>query len=93
MARYIREAYLQQNALHDVDRYSPPEKTYRILEGIKTFNDEAFEALDAGVPVEEIQSIDATPRLNRVGTTPDDEAEEFVAEIEEAMAEQLRELY
>jgi V/A-type H+-transporting ATPase subunit A len=93
VARYIREAYLQQNALHDVDRYSPPEKTYRILEGIKTFNDEAFEALEAGVPVEEIQSIDATPRLNRVGTTPDDESDEFVAEIEEAMAEQLRELY
>jgi len=93
VARYIREAYLQQNALHDVDRYSPPEKTYRILEGIKTFNDEAFEALDAGVPVEEIQSIDATPRLNRVGTTPDDEADEFVAEIEDDIAEQLRELY
>jgi len=93
VARYIREAYLQQNALHDVDRYSPPEKTYRILEGIKTFHDEAFEALEAGVPVEEIQSIDATPRLNRVGTTPDDESDEFVAEIEEAMAEQLRELY
>ena len=93
VARYIREAYLQQNALHDVDRYSPPEKTYRILEGIKTFNDEAFEALDAGVPVEEIQSIDATPRLNRVGTTPDDEADEFVSEIEEAITEQLRELY
>jgi len=93
VARYIREAYLQQNALHDVDRYSPPEKTYRILEGIKTFNDEAFEALDAGVPVEEIQSIDATPRLNRVGTTPDDEADEFVAEIEDAITDQLRELY
>ena len=93
VARYLREAYLQQNALHDVDRYSPPEKTYRILEGIKTFNDEAFEALDAGVPVEEIQSIDATPRLNRVGTTPDDEADEFVSEIEEAITEQLRELY
>jgi len=93
VARYIREAYLQQNALHDVDRYSPPEKTYRILEGIKTFHDEAFEALDAGVPVEEIQSIDATPRLNRVGTTPDDEVEEFVSEIESDIADQLRELY
>jgi V/A-type H+-transporting ATPase subunit A len=93
VARFIREAYLQQNALHDVDRYSPPEKTYRILEGIKTFHDEAYEALDAGVPVEEIQSIDATPRLNRVGTTPDDEVEEFVSEIESDIAEELRELY
>jgi V/A-type H+-transporting ATPase subunit A len=93
VARYLREAWLQQNALHDVDRYSPPEKTFRILEGIKTFNDEAFEALDAGVPVEEIQDIDATPQLNRVGTTPDDEAEEFVSDVEDDIAEQLRELY
>jgi V/A-type H+-transporting ATPase subunit A len=93
VARYLREAWLQQNALHEVDRYSPPEKTFRILEGIKTFNDEAFDALDAGVPVEEIQDIDATPRLNRVGTTPDDEADEFVSEIEDDIKEQLRELY
>ena len=89
----MREAYLQQNGLHEVDRYSPPEKTYRILQGIKTYHDEAFDALDAGVPVDEIQSIDAAPRLNRVGTTPDDEADEFVAEIEEQMKTQLRELY
>jgi V/A-type H+-transporting ATPase subunit A len=93
VARYLREAWLQQNALHDVDRYCPPEKTYRILQGIKTFSDEAFEALEAGVPVDEIQSIDAAPRLNRIGTTPDDEADEFVAEIEEEIKEQLRELY
>ncbi|PSQ59523.1 MAG: ATP synthase subunit A [Halobacteriales archaeon SW_9_67_25] len=93
VARYIKEAYLQQNALHDVDRYCPPEKTYRILDAIKTFNDEAFDALDAGVPVDEITDIDSLPRLNRVGTTPDDEADEFVDEIEEEITEQLRSLY
>ena len=91
VARYIREAYLQQNALHDVDRYSPPEKTYRILEGIKTFHDEAFEALEAGVPVEEIQSIEAAPRLNRIATT--EEYEEFTEDVEDSIEEQLREKY
>ena len=93
VARYIREAWLQQNALHDVDRYCPPEKTYAILSGIKTFHDEAFEALDAGVPVDEITAIDAAPRLNRLGTTPDDEHEAEVEEIEAEINEQLRELY
>jgi V/A-type H+-transporting ATPase subunit A len=93
VARYIREAWLQQNALHDVDRYCPPEKTYAILSGIKTFHDEAFEALDAGVPVDEITAIDAAPRLNRLGTTPDDEYEAEVEEIEAEINEQLRELY
>ncbi|WP_226004458.1 ATP synthase subunit A [Natrinema salinisoli] len=91
IARYIREAWLQQNALHDVDTYCEPEKTYRMLGAIKTFNDEAFEALDAGVPVEEIQDVDAAPQLNRMGTA--EEWEEFIDEIENDLKEQLRALY
>ncbi|RKD93298.1 ATP synthase subunit A [Halopiger aswanensis] len=91
VARYLREAWLQQNALHDVDTYCEPEKTYRMLQAIKTFNDEAFEALDAGVPVDEIQDVDAAPRLNRMGTAED--WEDFIDEIEADLKEQLRALY
>ncbi len=91
VARYLREAWLQQNALHDVDTYCEPEKTYRMLGAIKTFNDEAFEALDAGVPVEEIQNVDAAPRLNRMGTA--EEWDEFIDEIQDDLKEQLRALY
>ncbi|EMA33216.1 ATP synthase subunit A [Halobiforma nitratireducens] len=91
VARYLREAWLQQNALHDVDTYCEPEKTYRMLTAIKTFNDEAFDALEAGVPVEEIQDVDAAPRLNRMGTSEDWEA--FIDEIEADLEEQLRALY
>ncbi|QLK27693.1 ATP synthase subunit A [Natrinema zhouii] len=91
VARYIREAWLQQNALHDVDTYCEPEKTYRMLEAIKTFNDEAFEALEAGVPVEEIQDVDAAPQLNRMGTA--EEWNEFIDDIESDLADQLRALY
>jgi V/A-type H+-transporting ATPase subunit A len=93
VAQYLREAWLQQNAFHDVDRYCPPEKTYQILTAIQKFNDEAFEALDAGVPVDEITSIDAAPRLNRIATTPDDEAKEFVDDLKEDIESQLREKY
>jgi len=93
VARYLREAFLQQNALHDVDTYCPPEKTYNILRAIRTFADEAFEALDAGVPVDEIQSIDAAPRLNRIATTEDDEHEAFIEDVESEIESQLREKY
>ncbi len=91
VARYLREAWLQQNAFHDVDRYCPPEKTSRMLQAIETFNDEAFRALDAGVPVEEIQSTDAAPRLNRMATAED--YEEFIADVEEEITEELRGKY
>jgi V/A-type H+-transporting ATPase subunit A len=91
VARYLREGYLQQNAFVDEDMYCPPEKTYAILTAIQTFNDEAFDALDAGVPVEDIQSIDAAPRLNRIATQGD--WREYVDELEAEITEQLRSLY
>jgi len=91
VARYLREAWLQQNAFHDVDTYCSPEKTYRILGAIKTFNDEAFDALDAGVPVEEITDIESLPRLNRIGVQED--YNEFVDELESDIASELREMY
>jgi V/A-type H+-transporting ATPase subunit A len=91
VARYIREAWLQQNAFHDVDTYCAPEKTYAMLGAIKTFNDEAFKALEAGVPVEEIQDVDAAPRLNRMNVQ--EEWEEYIEDLESALKEQLREKY
>ncbi len=91
VARYLREAWLQQNAFHDVDTYCEPNKTYRMLQAIKTFHDESFEALDAGVPVDEIQDIDAAPQLNRMGVAED--YEEFISDLEDDIAAQLRELY
>jgi V/A-type H+-transporting ATPase subunit A len=91
VARYLREAYLQQNAFHDTDTYCEPAKTYGILTAIKTFNDEAFRALDAGVPVEEITDIDAAPQLNRIGVQEDWDA--YIEELKDDITEQLREKY
>ncbi|MDQ2054931.1 ATP synthase subunit A [Halobellus sp. H-GB7] len=91
VARYLREAYLQQNAFHPVDTYCPPEKTYLMLTTIQTFNDEAFDALEAGVPVEEIIDIDAAPNINRIGVQED--YEEYVDELKSEITEQLRSLY
>jgi len=91
VARYLREAYLQQNALHEVDTYCEPQKTYRMLGAIKIFNNQAFSALDAGVPIEEITAIDAAPRLNRIGVQ--EEYAEYVDELESDITQQIQELY
>ncbi|WP_262180024.1 ATP synthase subunit A [Haloarcula laminariae] len=91
IARYLREAWLQQNAFHPTDTYCEPEKTYRIMDAIKTYNDEAFEALDAGVPVEELTDIESAPRLNRIGVQED--YNEYIDELEDDIASELRELY
>ncbi len=91
IARYLREAYLQQDAFHPTDTFCPPEKTHSILTTIKTYNDEAFEALDAGVPVEDLVSLDSTPRINRIGVQ--DEYEEYIEELKDDITEELRGMY
>src|SRR6056297_710670 len=91
VARYLREAYLQQNAFHPTDTYCEPAKTYGILTAIKAFNDEAFDALNAGVPVPEITAIEAAPRLNRIGVQ--EEYNEYVDDLEDDITSELRELY
>ena len=62
-----------------------------MLTTIQTFNDEAFDALDAGVPVDEIIDIEALPRINRIGVQDDYEA--YVEELKADIAEQIRSLY
>jgi V/A-type H+-transporting ATPase subunit A len=91
VARYLREAWLQQNALHPVDTNCEPAKTYKMLTAIKTFSDEAFDALDAGVPPQEIQNVDAAPKLNRMGVQED--WDEHIEELKAALTEQLRDKY
>ena len=91
VARYLREAYLQQNAFHPVDTYCPPEKTYLLLTAIQTFNDEAFDALEAGVPVDEIVALDAAPKINRVGVQ--EEYETYIEELKADITDELRSLY
>ncbi|WP_144905212.1 ATP synthase subunit A [Halobellus captivus] len=91
VARYLREAYLQQNAFHPVDTYCPPEKTYLMLTTIETFHDEAFDALEAGVPIEEIVDTDSAPQINRIGVQED--YVEYVDELKSEITEELRSLY
>jgi V/A-type H+-transporting ATPase subunit A len=91
VARYLREAWLQQNAFHEVDTYCEPDKTHLILTTIKTFSDEAFDALEAGVPVEEITDIEALPRINRIGVQ--EEYEAYMDELKDDITAQLRERY
>jgi len=91
IARYLREAYLQQNAFHPTDTFCPPEKTYLILTAAKTLNDEAFDALDAGVPVEDLTSLESAPQINRIGVQED--YEEYVAELKDDITEEIRGMY
>jgi len=90
VARYIREVFLQQDAFHDVDTYCDLDKQFEMLRLIRKFNDLAFEALDTGVPVEEIQNVDSAPRMFNIPT--EDDWEPLAEEIDQGLDEEFGEL-
>ncbi len=92
VARMIREDFLQQNAFHDVDTYCPPEKQYEMLKTIIHFGKRAEEALDKGVPIEEILELPVIEDIARMKYIPNEEAVEEIKKIRETIDEQINEL-
>ncbi|MFB6199456.1 MAG: V-type ATP synthase subunit A [Candidatus Nanohaloarchaea archaeon] len=71
IADMVKQFYLQQNAFHDVDQYSGPEKTFSILELILHWGDKAYEALEEGSTVQEIVSLDSKNKVSEMKFTED----------------------
>ncbi len=91
VSRFIREVFLQQNAFHDVDTYCELDKQFRMLDLIQQYNDHAFEALDAGVPVDEIEDVEAAQRFFDIPV--EDDWEPLVDEIEDQLDSEFQEMY
>lgn len=75
-ARMIREDFLQQSAFDEVDRYSPLDKTFFMLKAIMEFYRLADQAIEAGVPLEEIRDYPEVGEIARMKEIPTEEAEE-----------------
>lgn len=75
VSKMIREIFLQQNAYHPVDTYSPMSRQYVMLKLIKQYADLAAKAVQAGVPLDKFDSIPARQRFIRakLETNIDDE--------------------
>ncbi|MFW5935840.1 MAG: V-type ATP synthase subunit A, partial [Candidatus Hadarchaeota archaeon] len=65
VARYMREFYLAQSALHEVDTYCSKEKQYDMMKAIKELNDIFFQALEQGKTVEELEEVEGRDVLFR----------------------------
>ncbi|MFH1408958.1 MAG: V-type ATP synthase subunit A [Nanoarchaeota archaeon] len=63
VARIIRESFLQQNAMHEVDTFCPPEKTFELMDIILKFGDLAQAALKRNARVQEIMEVESRDRL------------------------------
>ncbi len=66
ITRLFREVFLQQNAFHPIDTYSPFTEQYKTMQAIMKFGDAANESLAAGVPMSEILKSEAMNELGKV---------------------------
>ena len=89
-ARITREFFLQQNAFHDVDTYSPLEKTYMLMKTILLYYDTASKTLDAGARVQEIIAIPSKDKISDAKFEKD--YKKLLAGLQKSIENELRKL-
>jgi len=84
-ARMIKEDFLTQSALHEIDTYSPMGKTYRMLRIIINFSKKMAEAVQMGVQVRRILELSVLDNIARMKIAPWESYGETMDTIEKKM--------
>ncbi len=90
--RSIREDYLHQNAFHEVDTYSSPQKQYLMLKTILLSYDKCLEALNADAPFGKLVTLPVRERIGRFKYVPETDVEAEYQAICADMTAQIRTL-
>ena len=91
-ARMIKEDFLTQSALHEIDTYSPIGKTYRMLRVIIGFTQKMSAAVKMGVQVRRILDLSVLDNIARMKITPWDSYEEQMDAVEKKMEREFQSL-
>jgi len=92
-ARMIKEDFLTQSALHEIDTFCPIGKTYRMLRLIIKFARKMAEAVSMGVQVRRILEFSVLDNLARMKLTPWDSYESTMNTIDKKMDSEFQSLY
>jgi V/A-type H+-transporting ATPase subunit A len=84
-ARMIKEDFLTQSALHEIDTYCPMGKTYRMLKIIINFAKKMTETVQMGVQVRRILELSILDNIARMKIAPWDSYDETMDTIENKM--------
>ncbi len=85
--RMIREFFLQQNAMHEVDTYSELKKTYLLMKAILHYAKLANEALSKGISIAQIFAANSKDALALVKFEKD--YERLLKDIENSMEKEF----
>ncbi len=88
-ARSIREDFLNQNAFHEVDTYSPLEKQYLMMKLMLDYYDAAAGALQKGAGIEGLVALPVRERIGRFKYIESDKIQPEYDAILQVLAEQI----
>ncbi|MCF2135736.1 MAG: V-type ATP synthase subunit A [Candidatus Thorarchaeota archaeon] len=91
-ARIIKEDFLTQSALHEIDTYCPIGKTYRMLRIIINFARKMSEIVDVGASVRRILEFSVLDNIARMKIAPWDSYDSTMDAIEEKMEHEFQAL-
>jgi V/A-type H+-transporting ATPase subunit A len=87
--RMIKEDFLIQNALHPVDSYSSPEKTFQMMSLIMRFYENMRNAVEKGVSLQRALELPAKDEIARAKIQPSETFNSFAKELEGRIEEQF----
>ncbi len=92
-ARMIKEDFLTQSALHEIDTFCPIKKTYRMLRIILLFARKMAEAVELGVSVRRLLEFSVLDNIARMKIAPWDSYESTMDAIETKIEGEFQSLY
>jgi V/A-type H+-transporting ATPase subunit A len=93
VARLIKEAFLQQNAMDLVDAYSTPEKQAAMLALLAHIHDRGSRIIQKGAPVGRLQDeITLWSRVRRLGASVANDDTETIKQLEGEIDEQMAQI-
>jgi len=89
----MKEDFLTQSALHDIETYSPINKTYRMLRVIIGFTEKMAAAVKMGVQVRRVLDLGVLDNIARMKITPWDSYDKQMDAIEKKMEQEFQSLF
>ncbi len=91
-ARVIREDFLQQNAMHEVDTYCSLEKQLKMFQLCLKYYDNVIDAVEKGASVEDAAQIPVRSEIARMKNLPEEEFKEQAEEIDKKIDSQIEDV-
>lgn len=91
-ARSIREDYLHQNAFHEVDTYTSPQKQFMLLSVILAYYELGLRALESDASLQKLTSLPVREDIGRFKYVPEDQCPARFSEIMSELTSSMQEL-